>query len=62
LVGISGFEPSVTAGPKRAGDARDAQFDASLAKAELGWSARTALIDGMRETYDYFAAINEKRP
>ncbi|MDQ2992892.1 MAG: NAD-dependent epimerase/dehydratase family protein, partial [Candidatus Eremiobacteraeota bacterium] len=55
LVEISGFEAPVTHAPKRAGDARDAEFDSSLAKKELGWSATTSLLDGMRETYDYFA-------
>ena len=57
LVEISGFEAPVTNSPKRPGDARDAQFDAALAKKELGWKAQTRLIDGMRETYDYFKAL-----
>ncbi len=57
LVEISGFEAPVTNAPKRPGDARDAQFDAALAKKELGWKAQTRLIDGMRETYDYFKAL-----
>ena len=57
LVTISGFEAPVTAGPKRAGDARDAQFDPQLAKRELDWTPTTALIDGMRETYDYFKEL-----
>ena len=54
LCDISGLKPEVTPGPKRPGDARDAQFDASLAKAELGWEATTTLCDGMSETYDWF--------
>ncbi len=54
LVEISGFEAPVTHAPKRPGDARDAQFDPSLAQRELGWRPATALIDGMRETYAYF--------
>jgi UDP-glucose 4-epimerase len=57
LVEISGFEAPITNAPKRPGDARDAQFDASLAKDELGWEAQTRLIDGMRETYNYFKAM-----
>ncbi len=57
LVEISGFEAPVTHAPRRAGDARDAQFDPALAKAELGWSPQTALLDGMRQTYDYFKAL-----
>jgi UDP-glucose 4-epimerase len=54
LVDISGFEAPITHAPQRPGDARDAQFDASLAKKELGWKAQTKIADGMRETYDYF--------
>jgi UDP-glucose 4-epimerase len=54
LVEISGFEAPVERGPKRAGDARDAQFDASGAAATLGWRPQTDLRDGMRETYEAF--------
>ena len=57
LVEISGFEAPITHATKREGDARDAQFDAALAKNELGWKAQTRLIDGMRETYNYFKAM-----
>jgi UDP-glucose 4-epimerase len=57
LVEISGFEAPKTSGPKRSGDARDAQFDPALAGKELGWKPRTKLIDGMRETYDYFKQL-----
>ncbi|MFN2449628.1 MAG: NAD-dependent epimerase/dehydratase family protein [Candidatus Baltobacteraceae bacterium] len=54
LCDISGFEAPVTHAPKRPGDARDAQFDPALAEAELGWRPVTGLMDGMRETYEYF--------
>jgi len=57
LVEISGFEAPVTPGPKRAGDARDAEFDSALAKKDLGWTATTSLQDGMRQTYEYFAGV-----
>ncbi len=57
LVQISGFEAPVTHAPRRPGDARDAQFDPALAKAELGWAPETKLLDGMRETYEYFKAL-----
>jgi UDP-glucose 4-epimerase len=57
LVEISGFEAPVTHGTKRSGDARDAQFDAALAKKELGWKAQTKILDGMRETYEYFKGL-----
>jgi UDP-glucose 4-epimerase len=54
LVEISGFKAPVTHAPRRPGDPRDAQFDASLARKELKWKASTKLIDGMRETFDFF--------
>lgn len=54
LVKISGFEAPVTRGPRRPGDARDAQLDPALAKRELGWAPETQLYDGMTQTYDYF--------
>ncbi|HKE36197.1 MAG TPA: NAD-dependent epimerase/dehydratase family protein, partial [Candidatus Baltobacteraceae bacterium] len=57
LVEISGFEAPITNAPRRPGDPRDAQFDASRARRDLGWSATTQLIDGMRATYEYFKAL-----
>jgi UDP-glucose 4-epimerase len=57
LAQLSGFDAPITPGPRRPGDARDAQFDPSLAAKELGWKANTKLIDGMRETYEYFRAL-----
>jgi UDP-glucose 4-epimerase len=57
LAEISGFDAPVTNAPRRPGDARDAQFDPALAKKELGWEPKTKLIDGMRETYDYFKGM-----
>lgn len=57
LVEISGFEAPVTHAARRPGDPRDAQFDASRARKDLGWSATTKLIDGMRATYEYFKGL-----
>jgi UDP-glucose 4-epimerase len=57
LVEISGFEAPVTHAPKRPGDARDAQFDPSLAAADLGWRPKTSLRDGIAETYEYFRTL-----
>lgn len=54
LVEITGFDAPIERAPKRPGDVRDAQFDASLAKRELGWEPHVALYDGMRLTYEYF--------
>ncbi|HEX3672041.1 MAG TPA: NAD-dependent epimerase/dehydratase family protein, partial [Candidatus Cybelea sp.] len=41
LVEVAGYDVPVERAPQRPGDARDAQFDAALAKAELGWSPAT---------------------
>jgi UDP-glucose 4-epimerase len=54
FVEITGFEAPVERAPKRPGDVRDAQFNAALAKRELGWQPEVALLDGMRTTYEYF--------
>jgi UDP-glucose 4-epimerase len=57
LVAQSGFEAPIKRAPRRPGDARDAQFDAALAHAELGWSPATPLADGIRATYEYFERL-----
>ena len=54
LCKVSRFEAPVVHAPKRPGDARDAQFEFTLANKDLGWSPRTELGDGIRETYEYF--------
>ncbi|HEV2260996.1 MAG TPA: NAD-dependent epimerase/dehydratase family protein [Candidatus Rubrimentiphilum sp.] len=54
LCEIAGYQVPVEHAPKRPGDARDAQFAFDLAKAELGWTPRTSLAAGMRQTYTYF--------
>ena len=54
LCEIAGETPQVVKGPKRSGDARDAQFDYVLAAKELGWEPATQLLDGVRQTYEYF--------
>ena len=54
LVRISGFEAPIEHAAQRPGDARDAQFDAARARAELGWTPSTSLTEGIRATYEYF--------
>ena len=55
LAEISGFEAPIAHAPRRPGDPRDAQFDASRACRDLQWTPTTALLDGMRATYEYFS-------
>ncbi|MHB8432790.1 MAG: NAD-dependent epimerase/dehydratase family protein [Candidatus Tyrphobacter sp.] len=57
LVEITGFDAPVTRAEKRPGDARDAQFDASLAHTLLGWRPQIPLRDGLIETYKYFQKL-----
>ncbi len=57
IVAISGFEAPIDRAPRRPGDARNAQFDAARARAELDWVASTALADGIRATYEYFERL-----
>jgi UDP-glucose 4-epimerase len=54
LAEITGFSAPVTFAPKRPGDVRDAQFDSSLARRELGWLPTTTLRQGLEATYNYF--------
>ncbi|GAC1304817.1 MAG: SDR family oxidoreductase [Vulcanimicrobiaceae bacterium] len=54
LAEITGFDAPIERLGRRAGDLRDAQFDASLAARELDWLPETSLVDGMRTTVAYF--------
>ena len=54
LVKATGFEAPIEHAPRRAGDARDVQFNPAKAKRELGWEPKTGLLDGMQRTVDYF--------
>ncbi len=57
LAAIAGYEVPVERAPRRPGDAREAQFDSALAKAELGWTPAVPLADGVGATYEYFARL-----
>jgi UDP-glucose 4-epimerase len=57
LASISGFETPIERAPQRPGDARDAQFDASLARQQLDWTPSVALDEGVRATYEYFERL-----
>ncbi|TAM56574.1 NAD-dependent epimerase/dehydratase family protein [bacterium] len=54
LANITGFQAPISHAPQRPGDARDAQFNSARARDILGWTPQTKLLDGMRETVDYF--------
>jgi nucleoside-diphosphate-sugar epimerase len=40
---------------------RDAQIDSSLAGRELGWTPRTSLLEGMKNTVEYFREVASER-
>ena len=61
LAEISGFQAPITRAERRAGDARDIGYDPALAREVLQWAAQTQLRDGMRETYEYFAALGHPK-
>jgi UDP-glucose 4-epimerase len=50
LDGATGFEPELA--PPRTGEVQRISIDPGRAKAELGWSAKTTLEDGLRRTLD----------
>jgi UDP-glucose 4-epimerase len=50
------FEPELA--PARPGEVRRIAIDSALAEAELGWSTRTPLVDGLRATAGSFAAAS----
>ncbi|TAM91891.1 NAD-dependent epimerase/dehydratase family protein [bacterium] len=57
LANITNFQAPITHAPQRPGDARDAQFNAMRARDILGWTPQTKLLDGMRETVEYFRKL-----
>ncbi len=54
LVDVSGFEAPLTRAPRRAGDVRELLFNPAKALTGLNWRAEVDLVDGMRETYEFF--------
>jgi len=52
----SGVDFEVEHAPERLGDLRRSVLDATRAERELGWRPETSLDDGLRLTWEYFAA------
>lgn len=54
LVEITGNQVEIQSAPRRPGDIYLSYFDCRKAAELLGWTAETALRDGLRSTVDYF--------
>jgi UDP-glucose 4-epimerase len=50
LCNVTGIRAPLAYGPRRSGDTRDNEFDASRARAELGWTPVVALEEGLGKT------------
>jgi UDP-glucose 4-epimerase len=59
-VAVAGVDAEPEFAPPRAGDLRRSLLDASLAARELGWHAETSLDEGLRLTWESFAAGKER--
>jgi UDP-glucose 4-epimerase len=53
---VSGYAGEARFGPARKGDVMRIVLDPSRAARELGWKAEMRLEDGLRRTYEFFAA------
>jgi UDP-glucose 4-epimerase len=57
LCAIADADPAcIERGPAREGELRRSVLDPSKAGRELAWSPRTSLLNGLRNTYEWFAA------
>jgi UDP-glucose 4-epimerase len=53
LCRVTGLRPEVTRGPRRPGDTRDNEFDATSARRELLWQPVVGLEEGLRRTAEF---------
>ena len=54
----TGFRAPLTYGPRRPGDTRDNEFDASLARRELDWAPKVSLAEGIAHTFESLRAAS----
>jgi UDP-glucose 4-epimerase len=57
---ISGKNPQANYDPPRAGDIRDSQADISLARKILGYNPTVGFEEGLRRTWEWYAATYKK--
>ena len=54
LLEVTGVEGGRTHGPAKSGETRRIYLDATKAESELGWRPEVSLMDGLRQTVEYF--------
>jgi UDP-glucose 4-epimerase len=54
---ITDYQQEAQYGPARAGETFQIYLDASCARQEIGWEPSVVLEEGMRQTVDYFKAV-----
>ncbi len=57
---VTGFKQKSVSGPYRAGDIPVNYLDNRKAAKKLGWKPKTKLIEGIKETYEYFKNISKQ--
>jgi UDP-glucose 4-epimerase len=56
LRGAAGRQAPIEHAPKRAGESQDSFLDVRKIERELGWRARVSLEEGLRRSFEWFAA------
>ena len=60
LQAVTGYDQKPIFGPAKLGETRHIYLDPTKAQSELGWSAKTDLMDGLRQTAEYVGANEAK--
>ena len=61
IAGTVGVRPAVEYLPARAADIPASVLDISRARAELGWSPKTKIVEGVPITWDWIRTLTESK-